>query len=170
MPEIDIELQSLEDAICLELIPALTGQNHLSDELCNLLALPTRTGGLGLNSPVREADIQFQTSVVTTPLVKLVLQQSRVYPTKAMAELSEIKSKIRQEKQSELASTEVSVFETLPNSLKRVKELASEKGASSWLTALPITDHGFRLHTGAFHDALCLRHKWTTLSDTHKIK
>ena len=42
MPEIDIELQSLEDAICLELIPALTGQNHLSDELCNLLALPTR--------------------------------------------------------------------------------------------------------------------------------
>jgi len=33
MPEIDIQLQSLEDAIRLEFIPALTGQNHLSDEL-----------------------------------------------------------------------------------------------------------------------------------------
>jgi len=132
MPKIDIQLQSLEDAIRLEFIPALTGQNHLSDELRNLLALPTRTGGLGLNNPVREADIQFQTSVkVTAPLVRLVLQQSRVYPTEAMAELSEIKSEIRQEKQHELASTEASVFETLPNSLRRAKELASEKGASS---------------------------------------
>jgi len=162
MPKINIELQSLEDAIRLELIPALTGQNHLSDELCNFLALPTRTGDLGLNNPVQEADIRFQTSVkVTAPLVRLVLQQSRVYPTEAMAEVSEIKSKICQEKQSKLASTEASVFETLPNSLKRAKELASEKGASSWLTALSITDHGFCLHKGAFHDAFCLRCKWT---------
>ena len=45
MPEIDMELQGLEDAICLEFIPALTGQNHLSDELRNVLAFPARTGG-----------------------------------------------------------------------------------------------------------------------------
>ena len=124
MPEIYMELQPLEDAIHLEFILALTGQNNLSDELRNLLALPARTGGLGLNNPVREAVIQFHTSVnVTAPLVKLVLQQSRVYPTEAMAELSEIKSQIHQEKQSELASTEVSVFESLPNPLKKAKEL-----------------------------------------------
>ena len=48
MPEIDMELQALEDAIRLEFIPALTGQDHLSDELRNLLPLPVRTGGLGL--------------------------------------------------------------------------------------------------------------------------
>jgi len=101
MPEIDIQLQSLKDAIRLEFIPALTGQNHLSDELRNLLALPTRTRGLGLNHPVREADIQFQTSVkVTAPLVRLVLQQSRIYPTETMAELSEIKSEIHLQKRA----------------------------------------------------------------------
>ena len=155
MSEIDMELQALKDAICLEFILALTGQNHLSDELCNLLALPARTGCLGLNNPVQEV-IQFRNSVkVPAPLVKLVLQQSRVYPAKAMAELSEIQSQIRQEKQSELASSEVSVFESLPNPLKKAKELASEKGASSWLTALPITEYGFRLYKGAFRDALC---------------
>ena len=48
MPEINMELQALKDANRLEFILALTGQNHLSDELCNLLALPARTGGLGL--------------------------------------------------------------------------------------------------------------------------
>ena len=29
------------------------------------------------------------------------------------------------------------------------------------MTALPIADHGFTLHKGAFWDALCLRYNWT---------
>ena len=37
-------------------------------------------------------------------------------------------------------------------------DLYSEKGASSWLSVLPISDHGFALHKGAFHDAMCLRY------------
>ena len=39
--------------------------------------------------------------------------------------------------------------------------LAEEKGASSWLTTLPIEEHGFSLHKGAFSDALALRYGWT---------
>ena len=39
-------------------------------------------------------------------------------------------------------------------------DLNSEKGASSWLSVLPISGHGFALHKGAFHDAICLRYKW----------
>ena len=39
-------------------------------------------------------------------------------------------------------------------------DLASEKGASSWLTSLPIDEYGFALHKGAFHDALALRYGW----------
>ncbi|XP_064397778.1 uncharacterized protein LOC135344497 [Halichondria panicea] len=39
-------------------------------------------------------------------------------------------------------------------------DLASEKGASSWLTALPLSEHGFTLHKGAFQDALALRYGW----------
>ena len=46
----------------------------------------------------------------------------------------------------------------LPDSLKRSLELASEKGASSWLTTLPIADFGFKLHKGAFCDALAMRY------------
>jgi len=36
----------------------------------------------------------------------------------------------------------------------------AEKGSSSWLTALPLSEHGFSLHKGAFRDALCLRYGW----------
>ncbi len=49
---------------------------------------------------------------------------------------------------------------SLPSSLNRAMALASEKGASSWLTTLPIEEHGFTLHKGAFHDALALRYDW----------
>ena len=34
------------------------------------------------------------------------------------------------------------------------------KGASSWLSALPIAEHGSALHQGAFRDTLCLRYGW----------
>ena len=115
----------------------------------NLLALPARSRGLSLTNPVpnpvQEAVRPFRTSIkVTAPLVQLILQQSRVYPFEAIAELSKIKSEVRQEKKRELALTEASVLDSLSNPLRRAKELASEKGASSWLIALPIADHGHK--------------------------
>ena len=39
-------------------------------------------------------------------------------------------------------------------------DLNSEKGASSWLSVLPISGRGFALHNGAFHDAMCLCYNW----------
>ena len=43
-------------------------------------------------------------------------------------------------------------------------DLAQEKGASSWLTSLPIEEFGFSLHKGAFWDALALRYGWPPLN------
>ena len=39
-------------------------------------------------------------------------------------------------------------------------DLASVPGSSSWLTSLPIAEHGFCLHKDAFADALALRYGW----------
>ena len=33
-----------------------------------------------------------------------------------------------------------------------------EKGASLWLSVLPLDEFGFSLHKGEFRDALCLRY------------
>ena len=40
-------------------------------------------------------------------------------------------------------------------------DLAKAKGASTWLTVLFLTEHGFALHNSAFHDALALQYGWT---------
>ena len=53
-----------------------------------------------------------------------------------------------------------SLSASLPPNLKHCLDLASEKGASSWLTALPLECHGFVLHKGAFRDAIALRYGW----------
>jgi hypothetical protein len=56
--------------------------------------------------------------------------------------------------------------------MKRSISLSKEKGASNWLTVLPIVEHGFCLvlrimehgfclHKGDFRNALCLRYGWT---------
>ena len=57
-----------------------------------------------------------------------------------------------------------SVRSRLSPQLQRLFDIANEKDVSSWLTALPISDHGFDLHKRAFWDALCLRYGWQPLS------
>ena len=45
--------------------------------------------------------------------------------------------------------------------LQRARELACLKGASSWLTVLPLDDHAFSLDMGDFRDAVFLRYGWS---------
>ena len=52
------------------------------------------------------------------------------------------------------------LYSRLPSSLHLPVMLSKDKGASSWLGARPIVEHGFALHKGAFHDALALRYGW----------
>ena len=56
----------------------------------------------------------------------------------------------------DLWSTKASELKSvLPAELQRILSYATETGASSWLTVLPIQEHGFALHKGAFRDAIC---------------
>ena len=70
----------------------------------------------------------------------------------------EAKVQVRQENHTRVADE---IRELLPDPLRRAVDLAKEKGSSTWLTALPLIEHGFTLHKGAFHDALALRYGWT---------
>ena len=51
----------------------------------------------------------------------------------------------------------------MSSSLRLALDLAVEKGASTWLTALPLDEYGFALHKSAFQDALALRYGWLPL-------
>ena len=48
----------------------------------------------------------------------------------------------------------------LPVDSQQILSYATETGASSGLTALPVEEHGFALHKRAFRDAICLCYGW----------
>ena len=52
------------------------------------------------------------------------------------------------------------IIDKLPPDLQRQIQISSEKGASTWLTTLPLSDHGFTVHKDALRDSLCLRYGW----------
>ena len=72
----------------------------------------------------------------------------------------EIKASVRHSNRSLQDQQAETVYGQLSPQSKRLFDLAKEKGASSWLSVLPIDDHGFSLHKGAFRDALCLCYGW----------
>ena len=57
-----------------------------------------------------------------------------------------------------------SVYDQLPSELRSSVELACEKGASNWLSCLPLRSHGFALYESAFCDSLLLHYHWTPLA------
>ena len=56
----------------------------------------------------------------------------------------------------------------LPTRAKPAVELATEEGASNWLTVIPIKDLNFSLYKREFWDAINLRHDWE-ITDTPKV-
>ena len=50
--------------------------------------------------------------------------------------------------------------ESLPSKTERAVELATEKGASNWLTVIPIKEINFNLNKREFRDAIKLRYDW----------
>ena len=60
---------------------------------------------------------------------------------------------IKNDQQKEQENQAATLYWQLPEQMQRAMDCASENGASSRLSTLPIAEHGFALHKGAFRDA-----------------
>ena len=160
-PDIGDLLQPLEDVIQQRFLPTITGQNPFSNVIRELMAMPVRSGGLGISNPTREARKHYDASKkIASPLTTLIMQQANEYEAGVISEQLKTKSEIRNVKRKEELELAATLKERLPKDWQRAMIVCSEKGASSWLSTLPIAEHGFALHKGAFRDAICLRYGW----------
>ena len=145
----------------LQVVTGITGRAPPSDIERDLLALPSRLGGIGVVNPVKLSESEYLDSKsVTKPLSDLILEENSTYSFDAWDAQNRAKLEFYREKRQQLTIEATILKSTLPASLQHAMELAQEKGASSWLTALPVEEFGFALHKGAFHDALALRYGW----------
>ena len=164
MPSIGSKLLPLELIIRTKLIPALTGRPPPNDTERDLLALPARLGGIALVNPTHASESDFLSSTkITEALKEAIIQQDFQYTYEVVAHQLTAKTEVQKLRREQARQTSEHLKAQLPHSLKRSMDLAQEKGASSWLTALPIEEFGFALHKGAFHDALALRYNWLPL-------
>ena len=73
------------------------------------------------------------------------------------------KSLVCKSKAENYSSLSSALCEEFDQSLRCAVDFALVKGASSWLTALHLPEHGFALHKSAFLDALALCYGWLPL-------
>ena len=99
---------------------------------------------------------------ITEPLCKLLLSHDQQYPEVKADQLLQ-KSTVRSFKQQCYSRNSSDPHQQLSSSLQLAVNLATEKGASSWLTTLPLEEYGFTLPKSAFQDAAALRYGWLPL-------
>ena len=88
----------VEDAICKSLIPAILGRNVDSFER-DMLALPLRYGGLGIQNPAKTADREYEASKrITRQLTDLIFNQDQDLSKLDRSLINKTKAELRLEK------------------------------------------------------------------------
>lgn len=153
--EIRATLHPLERTIRQKLIPALTDQPQPNDILRELFSMPPNLGGMGLANPMISADHQHRASLhITKSLVENICQQENVSPSNTLQAKAEMKAERRSKQKQQVEN----LLPKLSAQLQRHVQLSQQKGASVWLTAMPIEQHGYTLHKSDFKDAIALRY------------
>ena len=81
---------------------------------------------------------------MTDALASQILSRGKEYTYEVYCDQMNVKSDIRSQKNSLLKEVTTSVWANLSEDQQYARDLAIEKGASTWLTALPIKAHGTR--------------------------
>ena len=157
IPSISNELKRLDAAIDEYLLkPILNNYNYNYSERL-WYSLPPRKGGLGIIIPSEVSDTFYKNSrYMTSELVDRIVNQNVAEPREFDVHPS--KHEIRTEKTHREDEKLNYVKSTLNEAKTRLLEAITEKGASSWLTAMPIKEHGFYLSKQVFWDTVYLRY------------
>ena len=141
------------------LFPSLL-RREVNDLERDLLSLPARMGGMGIMKPTDDCLIAHTNSVyVSAPLVRLVKRQEFEFePSELLSQIKSLRNDVNKENETRSKEKLDLILENAPEDLKLALKACSEKGASSWVTAVPSYDHGTVLHKGEFTDSVCIRY------------
>lgn len=142
------------------LLPALTGRPPLNCTERDLLSVPAKHGGIGMVNPT-SCDCNYEISRKITVLpVQEVLSKSQSYSVETISAQCESKRESQKQRNEQNIQKCADLKTHLQPSQLKAIELAGERGASAWITTLPLKEFGFSLHKRAYRDALCLRYDW----------
>ena len=150
-PDMKNTLQNTESLLTTKLIPDITGRGQLSIAERSLFSLLLSKGGLNILSPDdRRNDLQWSKDVTSH------LDEEDL--TTAEAKQHSTVNMIKKQKQEIQKTMLEEVKCNLNDEQRHAVTLVSEKGASSWLAALPLKRYDFTLTKSEFRDGLALRY------------
>ena len=158
IPHTEHLFKPIDKLIDDEFIPALFNGRKLTSQERELIALPTRLGGLGIIIPSAHCNFQFENScAVTKQLQERIMTQKEMLEIN-MAEVTKIISEIKSTKDERHINQALDIYSKLDETKRRLVSCTSEKGASSWLNALPLKSKDFHLSKSEFWDAINMRY------------
>ena len=157
-PGVANAMKKLEHLVRTKLIPAIMGGREVADEMRKILQLPARMGGMGFQDPSEESEWEYENSKrVTAQISDAIYQQQCHLEFDEEAQVTIMKD-LKKRKVERWNERYDNVMNMLDARMRRVIQLAAEKGASTWLTSIPLKAYGFRLNKQQFQDAVCLRY------------
>ena len=163
------QLKTLQHVTRQEFIPAILNRMHsCTDELREILTLPPKFGGMEIPDMTKNADSEYcYSQLATKKLMAALVEQHKIYKEDTTVTKA-TKSSITRHRHTRNDELKKNILSIMSESGKLTMELASEKGASSWLTALPVQQFRYLLNKQQFTDAVCLRYN-LTLKDCPKV-
>ena len=115
------------------------------------MALPPRLGGLGIVNPVNDAQPTFEMSKdLSSSLASLIVDQIPNLKLLDQKAQKQRKAELVKEKVKKTESSATQIHDSLPPRTQRASLFCSERGASSWVTALPVSSEHFSLNHQEF--------------------
>ena len=100
--------------------------------------------------------------MITKQLTELIYNQDQDLSKLDRALITKSKTELKLEKEKCYQAEQKRLQEMITSEpRKRAFSIASEKGSSSWLSALPLRSLGYCLNKKDFRDSLLLRYNWT---------
>ena len=123
-----------------------------------MVSFPCRHGGLRIVVPTT-LNHQYTTSkTITAPLVERICSQAPLGDS--LDCVRSAKRKLSAANRRSMKSNVLDFLAAAPAELSYSGKLASQPGASSWLTCRPMKHQGFALTKGEFRDGIALRYGW----------
>ena len=160
IPNLEGVLKPLDKFIDEHFIPAITEGHICSNDDRKLLSLPARLGGMGIPIFTESCTREFENSLqMTETLRNNIVAQEAIYIHNRRAE-----NAITHKMDTDRKKREETLLEDLRTRMSksqiRGNDVAQMKGASAWLTSLPLKREGYVLNKREFFDAVALRYRW----------
>ena len=122
-----------------------------------LYSLPVKHGGLGITISSGISEIHYEhPQSISAPLASVINMEGSQIPD------SKIRNKIKYSKRKEshvlLKEKVLTVKQKIDAQIKKAIDDASEPGASSWISNIPLEQYGVFLNKAEFRDAIMLRY------------